>query len=405
MLKDDFTQVSDFATSLNSSFNLDFQGDYYRVFTHWIIYPTIINFLYKLFGEFQIVAYLFNAIILIIVSIIIYKIGTHLFKNKKYGFWASLIYIFWPANILYTMIFTQEHLCALLLLLSLYLFLKVVNSNFKQYINIILLFLIGVLLGISTFLKNFSLVFIIAFIMFWIINLLNEKVNFNVILKKIIYTLVIIISLTFTKTIIFIGIDSLVKNEVARNIIPCYLNVGLRDNGTYSDKNYAMYFDTLKINNYDYDQTNKEIIKDLIKYWKEDKSIKDFIYLMDYKANIVFGNDNARISWVNSSLRNNINNYISIINNLFFSCLCILIAVGLIYMIKNRNLLLFLCYLMFFGSMLLLLLVEAQNRYMYSIQPLMCILSVSGIKELNKISKDGLLYERIFAINKSKTLD
>lgn len=390
LLKNDFTQVSDFATALKASFDLEFQGDYYRVFTHWIIYPTIINFLYKIFGEFQIIAYLSNAAILILVSVIIYKLGVLIFGNKKYGFYVSLIYILWPANILYTMIFTQEHLCALLLLLALYLFLKIVNSNFTHCINILLLILVGVLLGISTFLKNFALVFIIAFTIFELLNLLAVKFSLKYILKKIGYLFIIIISFSFTRTFIFIGIDTLVKNEVARNIAPCYLNVGLRDNGVYSDKNYTMYFDKLKLNNYDYDQTNTEITKELINYWKEEKSISDFIYLIDYKANIIFGNDTARISWVNSSLiNNNVNNYILKINNLYFVCLCVLMAIGLIYMLKTNNLLLFLCYLIFFGSMLLLLLVEAQNRYMYSIQTLMCILSIPGIKELKKISKDG----------------
>ena len=60
---------------------------------------------------------------------------------------------------------------------------------------------------------------------------------------------------------------------------------------------------------------------------------------------------------------------------------------GLIYMNKLKNLDLFLLYLIFYGSFLLLLLVEAQNRYMYAIQFIMCILAVGGINYMLDIIK------------------
>ena len=86
--------------------------------------------------------------------------------------------------------------------------------------------------------------------------------------------MIIVLSFFITKNVFFHCIDSLVGARVARDIIPCYLNVGLRDKGTYSQKNYAMYFDALKENNYDYDKTNAQIMSKLFK----DKEVKIFIH-------------------------------------------------------------------------------------------------------------------------------
>lgn len=168
------TQVSDFNVAIHASKTLNFSGDYYRVFTHWIMYPYILNNIYKIFGNSQFVALITNAIILIATSIVIYKTTSILFKNKKYGFIASFLYLVWPANILYTLIFTPEHLCKLLLMVTLYLFLKS-ESNIPTIKKIILYLIIGILLGFSAFFKNFATVFMIAFIIYYILYINTSK--------------------------------------------------------------------------------------------------------------------------------------------------------------------------------------------------------------------------------------
>ena len=100
-------QVSDFGNALSASNTLNFSSDYHRVFTHWILYPAIIHGIYQIFGSSQLAALLTNAVILISSSILVYKVSYLLFKNKTAGFISGLLYIFWPSNILYTLIFSQ----------------------------------------------------------------------------------------------------------------------------------------------------------------------------------------------------------------------------------------------------------------------------------------------------------
>lgn len=406
-------QVSDFAGALKASNSLNFSSDYYRVFTHWILYPTIVHGIYQIFGSSQLVALLTNAIILIISSLLVYKVSSLLFKNKTYGFVSSLIYICWPSNILYTLIFTQEHMCLLLLLIVLYVFLIIENKddlelNIKK---IALLILIGICLGLSTFFKNFAPAFLVAFVIYYFLKGINTKTLKKYILIKLGTIVIILVGFVLTKNLVFIGIDHLVGHEVARNITLCYLNEGLNGTGAYNPTYYDEYFEAIKNNNYDYDKANTEI-KILLKERLLNKNAsiwqKDFF---DNKARIIFGNDESKISWVVSSINAKdtmkITNFIeeeyTNLNNAYFIILVTLMAIGIISMNKSKDLKKFLLYLVLFGSLLLLLLVEAQNRYMYAVQPIICILATGGLFDLLKYWEAK--NEKIFKINKDKTLD
>lgn len=397
LLNNKITQISDFGSAFVNSENLTFANETYRVFTHWILYPVILNKIYKIFGYSQLVALLTNAVILILVSILIYKIALIIFKDKKYAFYSSLIYILWPANILYTLILTQEHLCALLLLAALYLFLKLEKNDFNyknKYKQILSIIIMAFCFSLSSFLKNFSPVFFLAFIIYFIITFLQKKnylVKSKSFLSRFLFLLILYVSFSIFNNIIYLKIDDIIGVRVTRNIIPCYLNVGFRDEGVYNSNNYGMYFEKMRLYDYDEKKANQEIISDLLDYWKSGENKYSLLTLLNLKAKIIFGGD-KRIGWVNSSLEkegnvetiNFLANYISKINNVYFLALVILMVFGIFNLIKEKKLFIFLCYLIIFGGLLLLLLVEAQNRYMYTLQTIICILSVYGYVGLKK---------------------
>ena len=403
-------QVSDFARALNVSNTLDFSNEYYRVFTHWILYPVMIHGVYMIFGSSQLVALLVNAILLTIAALLVYKVSSLLFKNKTFGFVSALIYIFWPSSILYTLIFTQEHICSVLLLFVLYLFLKLEdNSNLKlNKGKIIALIGIGICLGLSNFFKNFAPVFLIAFVIYYFLVAFKEKNIKKYTVVKLISIGLIVICFSLTKSIVFLEIDNLVGGKVARNIIPCYLNVGLSNDGTYDYDTYYEYINAFIDNNYDYDKANDEIMNIVKSDILDGTSAiynEDFF---DNKARIIVGNDQSKIILVISSINAKdsmaINNFIENqymdFNDYYYIVLIALMALGLVIMNKNKDLKLFLLYLVLFGSLLLLLLIEAQNRYTYAIQPLLCILATGGLFYLIKLlrRKDN---DKILEVNKS----
>ncbi len=399
-------QVSDFAIALKSSKNLDFSGDYYRVFTHWILYPYLVSFVYKLFGNSQLVALIVNSIILIINSILIYCVTSKL-SNKKTGFIAGLIYVFWPANILYTLVFTQEHFVQMLFLIVMLLFVSIEqNENIKFSKKIFLSFMIGILLGLSVFFKNFAPVFLIAFVIYYILKILKIHFNKKIIINSLAMFITIFVSFFMMKEVIFLKIDNMAGHKVLRSPTICYLNVGLRNDGRYNKETYQEYFDKMVENNYDYEKTNKIILNNLLKETKKNKNIGN---LLKQKAKMIFGGDYERLEFVETTISNtniqqqNIYGKIENLNNLYYVCIMLLLFIGLFSLNSKKNLLNLLNYLIIFGSGLLILLVEAQNRYMYSLYGFLCILSAIGINSIkefvdtNKLKKckKRLIYDII----------
>ena len=173
--------------------------------------------------------------ILTINSFLIYKIGS-VVANKKLGFISSIIYIIWPANILYTLIVNPENLRISLLLFSTYLFLRLeYNTDLSQKRKILDLVIIGTFLGLIVFFKNFAPVLIIVFIIYYFLFALKNNGSKKFLLSKVVSIIIIFVMFTLSKQIMFLAIDNLVGTKVARNIVPGFLNIGLRGDGTLSE--------------------------------------------------------------------------------------------------------------------------------------------------------------------------
>ena len=394
-LNKNIIQVSDFKYALTAAMTGDFTADYYRAFTHWILYPAFVNVIFKIFGYSQFIALLINAIILIMVSVLIFLISTRIFKNKKYGLISALFYIFWPSNILYTIVFTQEHLCSLLLLLGFYTYIKVEEIH-KMYKKNLLSFLAGFWLALSAFCKNFAPVFVIAIIIYSILKFIKEY-DTKKLKVTLINTLVLLLSFISVKQLIYTGIDKLATHKVSRDSSSYYLKVGLTY-GISDKKTYDNYFETLKVMNYDYEKINKftkQEIKETIKNKNSSVREKDFFVK---KAQILFNGENQRnskLKWIKKSIINNnlikfIDKYIIKVNEFYYAVIMFLNIIGLIYLIKTQNLKIFLTYLIIFGTALMLILVEVQNRYLYSLSPFFCIILNSGILTLTKFTEKNV---------------
>lgn len=403
---DNVVQVSDFAGAFNAALTNNFNDFYHQVFTHWIYYPKMMNYIFSVFGSSQKVALITNAVLLSINSILIYYLCNIVLKNKKYSFIASLIYVLWPANLLYTLIFTQEHFCQTLILLALILFFNIKVQLDKRWQNYIYSILLGIILGFIPFFKNFSPVLIITFIIYYIIYYyFNGKITIKIFIKNVLYVAIFFLVSFLVKNSLYDYADIITNRNVVRNITACYLNVGLRDNGFYSSTNYQEYMDELIKNNYDYKKTNSVIISNLVKSFDTDKPTITNQLFWKNKAIVIYGSDSARITWVRNSVEesNTIDDFsifesIEKYNNYYFIIVVLLMIIGLIPMYVNKNFKIFALYLLFYGGMLLLILVEAQNRYYYSLVPVMCILASCGysyiggrneknIKKLYKIIK------------------
>lgn len=380
------TQVSNFKDALDRAYTLDFSDNFYRIFNHWTLYPAILHVIFKIFGASQLVALLTNALILSVNAVMIYKIGSILI-NKKAGLVSAFIYIIWPSNILYTLIVNPEHLGILFLLVSLYLFIKIEKSesvNDSKLINYIYLVVIGVLLGISVYFKNFAPVFLIAFIIYYFLNIFKTNNIKQYIKRRLLFLIIISCSFFLTNKVTCLVVDDIVGTKVARNIIPGFLNIGLRGDGTLSENRWILYENLLEKHNYNFKLANKEMLAGILDdLGNKDSDVRKKGFF-DNKANVLFKGDHGKLDYVIESLNvenhfiviNLLNKYVIPLNNVYYISIFTLVGLGVIFLIKKKNLEVLLLYIIIYGTSLMLIIVEAQNRYMYSIQPLMCILAV-----------------------------
>lgn len=392
ILSDNIMQISDFKTAYKTASTLDYSADYYRICIHWILLPKILNCIFNLFGSSQLVMFVFNSIICSISAVLIYYVSHILFKNKILSLFASILYIIWPANILYVGVCTPEHITQLLLLLAI--FLSLLGFNESKKIKKYFLFLIsGILLGLTTFFKNFGIVFVIALAIYFVLKLiLNFKNVKKSILDYCICVLLILLGYVAITQLTFLYLDYLVGNTVSRSNIPYFLTVGLisTNNGTFSYDIVNNFFDDVKQSNYNYELVNSNMMKELMEDLKDNNNLSELLY---EKAKIVIQNDQSRMHFLSQmALENGSTNFAKFLqniiplNNFYYLCIFSLVGIGLLKFLNQSyfNLELFFLYIAIFGCYLLLIIIEAQNRYNYSILPFLCILSTAGFYYLFK---------------------
>ena len=395
ILNSKITQIYDFGIALNTAYTGDITDIYHSMYSHWDLYPLIIHIFCKIFGNYQIVALLFNSVISILTCVMIFLVSNKIFKEKTYGFVASIIYIIWPANILYTLILTQEHICILLLLTSVYLFLnseKYIKERYKS--ALIRYALLGIVLGFSVFFKNFAYVLFIAFAMYHIAFGIVKKETIKILIKKAPLYIVMILVFLIVQNFTYAVLDNIAGRHVSIDVLSYTLHIGLRDDGVLNSENSYRYNSLVVENNFDLDKTNETIMAELIEHIKQSDSEVHSYSFWDNKAKIIFNGDSGRMYFIENSIRedmklvNIVENYLDPLNNIFFSIMVSLMAISTIWTLYNKNLKFILIMLIVHGSSLILMLVEAQNRYKYPMYAFMCIISAVGLIQLIRKIKE-----------------
>lgn len=400
ILNDNIEQVSDFRNALKTAETLEFNEYYHGFFTHWILLPKITNILFQIFGNSQLVALIFNGIVCSVSALLVYLISNVITKNKNISLLASLIFILWPANILYVVIYTPEHITQLLILLSIYLIYKGLDKFDKNIINIatpkrqfifacLLFFLAGGLLGLTTFFKNFGIVFVIALFIYFVLDIIFNKCKLKeYVTKHIIAFIMVSIGSILITQITYIYLDNIVGKKVSRNNMAYFLTIGLnsKNDGTYNTEIAEEYINQLKESDYNYALVNEQKINELIEDIKHNNKLFD---LLKNKAKIVAQNDESRLDFVQSSANRNgssktaeIIENVKKFNNFYYMFIWILIGIGILRFREQINLKILFLYIGIYGSYLLLVIIEAQNRYQYAINPILCILAALGFEVL-----------------------
>lgn len=400
-LDDHMVQISDFGNALERARDMEFGSDYYRVFSHWISYSLVNHSIFQVFGDHQVTAMIMNNILLSFIPVFLFLLGKKI-VNSRAGAAAAAVYIIWPSTVLYVAIFSPDHYAALLLTIAVYLvvllFEKCNGESGMVKKNFLTCILLGGVLGLSTFFKNFAAVFLFALFLVICVKGIKQR-ELSGFLKMAGVYVIILCSFSLVQTVVFFGLESRTGCTVGRNIAPCYLNVGLNSagNGGYDERLYGQYFSILEKKDYDFEKTNAQIMGSLKKDLCENyRLLPD---KLRYKAERNFTGDYDKMLWVKNSIEEKqiiglsvwIRSYGFHVAEWYWLFIGVLALGGIIWMIFNKNesaLYIAACVI---GVAMELILVESQERYRYAIEPMFCMLAgigyFYGVQKVRRLCK------------------
>ena len=229
--------LDDFKTMLSASKNL-INGNlsfvnsfYFQTFSYQLGHVIYQSLLLKIFDN-VIFLKIINSVITSLICVFIYLISRKLFKEKIARV-VSLGYLFYLYPIYLNSVLTNQHLPALIYLIVIYLLLCNKNS-WKCYI------VIAILLSLSNFLRTEGIVFIMAIIIFSVINLTKE--NRKIIFKNI-FILVSVyfgVNMLMSQLVFLSPIHSKLTNKATDWKFYCGLNY--EKNGLYNVDDQEVFF-------------------------------------------------------------------------------------------------------------------------------------------------------------------
>lgn len=217
---------------------------YGSVFPHIMGYAFLNSIFYKLFGIYKIIPLILNLSFSIGISIAIYKISSHI-QTQKVGFVSAILFILLPQSIFYTNFIATEIPFTFLFLMSILLFMKILNNTSSLYVNIALYFILGVLCEITNFIRPMGTLLVAIFIFTFSYKTINKKYKFKLTVLSILTFLIVFIFAYFATTNIISYEISKHNNEPISTFPMGYnLLVGsnISSNGTWNPEDSKLLF-------------------------------------------------------------------------------------------------------------------------------------------------------------------
>lgn len=378
--------VSDFSTLLYASraFNVgDYSFNNGAYFYNWAYQLGFIIYQGLLLRIVDSVLFLkiVNCIITSLICVLIYLISKN-FCSEKSSKISSLLYCLFIFPITYNSVLTNQHFSALLIYLGLYL-LICKDFKFKNIIS-------GILISIGNIIRPEGIITIFSLIIYYLMTMKKENI------KKIVITIIAILGsyyLTFA-----ICSNVLIKTKVGpnglKNNAPQWkfvLGFNFDTNGTYSNADvwtlndskggYSLVINRIKNN---YKELPRLFYNKAKFFWTEQNLNWSFHHIEEKNVKILNRSVNTVI----------VINCLSKINYAYYFIVFMLSILGIIYLIKNRNvidkkmLIILNQIIVTFGVYLL---IEVQPRYSYYIQISIFILATYGLDYLKVVKNKKIL--------------
>lgn len=383
-------QYDDFAIVLEEAASASFTDrlSYYSIYAHKIYYPLI---LHTLNLRSQIGIFIFQCVLCGMVCVVIFQTCSRVFGCAA-GKIGAFLYAFWPGQIIYTAITTEEHLAALLAVLIvfglLWIIQKTCETPYVSYSSTLLIALLtGVTSGCIAFFKDWGMILLIAFLItgIW---LLFHYTSARQRVTLLIFLVILFLSRIGTQEAMSVGAKHIIGTIAGNSVIIAEMFTTLDPNtsGSYNEQGDAEYEQIVIKNHGDYSKANQEAMSIL---WQR---IRKDIYKMPShllkKGTESYADDSSMLYWALrlGYVKESENEPASLgirllweIARLYYSYIIVVIIIGCLVKPQKSK---FFLMLSMIGSLCVGLLVESQGRYKYSIEPCWAILAAVCFQDL-----------------------
>lgn len=388
MLSPHINQVSDFLDIYNDSLQSIPSSRHVPNWTHFITFPYILHFFVGIFGSSTLVGGVVNAIVMSVSVVLVYLLGV-VVVNKRVGFIAAIMMILWPGVGVFTSIYAPDHFTVLFLLLSILCFTMFIES---QVIRVKIGYIIACAASMWAlgFFKDLAPILLIAFAL-TLSLVIARSGQMKKSLVAIGGVLGLCVFVAFSAITHIPIISAIAHQPVNPSLVPYFIYTGLGGNnmGSWQPEIMDHYNQLIGRDGQNYDHANKTMLHEALHSVKQ--RLSELPVTIWNKNRTVQANDEAKIFWVDESagvagskgLKSWLETVLQPINGIFFAAVVILMSVGVYYAWRVRvNTKFMLLVIICAGYSLLLLVIEAQNRYRYMIEPLYCIVAAYGLMSI-----------------------
>ena len=347
---DDFKTMLDASRSLLHN-DLSFTNEFYfMAFPYQLGHVLYQAFLLKIINSVFFLKVV-NSLITSFIVVFIYLIAKEMVQEKMARM-ISIMYLLYFYPLYLNSVLTNQHLPALLILISVYLLFK--KSSMKDMI------LIAILLGIANFFRTESIIFVVGIALYKLLDITREN-------KKEVLTSTVILILGYFVFTNFLSLLVYVSpiNKKLTNSYPewkFYCGLSSKYNGIYNEEDQQIFFAS---------ENKKELLVDRI---KEEKFKLPILFLKKEVILWTQTNYDLRIS-------NNLNPIFLLFNQGYLNLLILLFVIALVPSkeIDRRVLLIKILLGLYYG---IYLFIEISPRYAYILHILIFLMLGIGLEKI-----------------------
>lgn len=369
----DFGRYYENAIILSEGGNISFP-DFIAAFPHNLIFSVILSFIFRLFGTSVQVAQFSGALFSAFSVVLIFLIGKKTL-GEKHGLWASILWLFMPSRILYTLLISTENLFNFISLIIIYFFLEALDCHQDKKRHL-LFGLTGILFALLAAIRPNGMIIMIACFIIYLLFIKEDESSHSKKRspRKLIVSLIIISCYLISSFLINVFIEDEIDRPTTSNALGWNFYVGMNEesNGRWNNLDNDRFWTLLSQKGPE--ETQNELFKLAIERLRdiiEHGNIFSFIYaktlgMWHADHDPLIYSRNSQVSDLNSiNFFEKNEKVIKYISNWYYYMLILLSMLSLLSSIKKQDfkIIIILSALIILGIVALHIPLEAQMRY------------------------------------------